>query len=147
MKYIDLGLPSGTLWADRNVGAEKPKDYGDYFNFDDAQKCGTLPARWQMCELVNYTKKEVCEVDNVDGMRFKGENGNSIFMPFAGCMYYSDSNLYDVSNNGNWWSCTPKGDYAYYLDLSNSGDVGPSSYGYRALGLSIRLIKNKLPCR
>ena len=29
--YVDLGLPSGTLWADRNVGAASPEDYGDYF--------------------------------------------------------------------------------------------------------------------
>ena len=28
---VDLGLPSGTLWADRNVGADSPEDYGDYF--------------------------------------------------------------------------------------------------------------------
>lgn len=29
--YVDLGLPSGTLWADRNVGASSYEDYGDYF--------------------------------------------------------------------------------------------------------------------
>lgn len=29
--YVDLGLPSGTLWATRNVGADKPEDIGDYF--------------------------------------------------------------------------------------------------------------------
>lgn len=29
--YVDLGLPSGTLWATCNVGANKPEDYGDYF--------------------------------------------------------------------------------------------------------------------
>ena len=29
--YVDLGLPSGTLWATCNVGAEKPEEYGDYF--------------------------------------------------------------------------------------------------------------------
>ena len=29
--YVDLGLPSGLLWATCNVGAEKPEDYGDYF--------------------------------------------------------------------------------------------------------------------
>ena len=28
---VDLGLPSGLLWATTNVGAEKPEDYGDYF--------------------------------------------------------------------------------------------------------------------
>ena len=29
--YVDLGLPSGTLWATCNVGASSPEDYGDYF--------------------------------------------------------------------------------------------------------------------
>ena len=29
--YVDLGLPSGTLWATCNVGADNPEDYGDYF--------------------------------------------------------------------------------------------------------------------
>ena len=30
-EYVDLGLPSGTLWATCNVGATNPWDYGDYF--------------------------------------------------------------------------------------------------------------------
>lgn len=30
-EYVDLGLPSGTLWATCNVGAGKPEEYGDYF--------------------------------------------------------------------------------------------------------------------
>ncbi len=29
--YVDLGLPSGTLWATCNVGADNPEDYGLYF--------------------------------------------------------------------------------------------------------------------
>lgn len=29
--YVDLGLPSGTLWAMQNIGAEDPSEYGDYF--------------------------------------------------------------------------------------------------------------------
>ena len=28
--YVDLGLPSGTLWATCNIGAYSPEDYGDY---------------------------------------------------------------------------------------------------------------------
>ena len=34
-KAIDLGLPSGRLWADRNVGAESETDYGLYFQWGD----------------------------------------------------------------------------------------------------------------
>ena len=29
--WVDLGLPSGTLWATCNVGADSPEEYGDYF--------------------------------------------------------------------------------------------------------------------
>ena len=28
---VDLGLPSGTLWANMNIGASKPEDYGNYY--------------------------------------------------------------------------------------------------------------------
>ena len=30
-EYVDLGLPSGTLWATCNIGANSPEEYGDYF--------------------------------------------------------------------------------------------------------------------
>ena len=33
--YVDLGLSSGTLWATCNVGADKPTDYGKYFQWGD----------------------------------------------------------------------------------------------------------------
>lgn len=32
-EYVDLGLPSGTLWAKCNVGAEKETDYGGYYQW------------------------------------------------------------------------------------------------------------------
>ena len=34
-KKIDLGLPSGTLWADRNIGASNIYDYGKLFQWGD----------------------------------------------------------------------------------------------------------------
>ena len=30
-EYVNLGLPSGTLWATCNIGADSPEDYGLYF--------------------------------------------------------------------------------------------------------------------
>lgn len=30
---VDMGLPSGTLWCDRNVGAKFPEDYGAFFSW------------------------------------------------------------------------------------------------------------------
>ena len=34
-EYVDLGLPSGTLWATTNVGATSPEDCGDYFAYGE----------------------------------------------------------------------------------------------------------------
>ena len=34
-EYVDLGLPSGTLWATMNVGASKASDAGLYFQWGD----------------------------------------------------------------------------------------------------------------
>ncbi len=36
-EYVDLGLPSGTLWATCNIGAENPEDYGDYFAWGETK--------------------------------------------------------------------------------------------------------------
>ena len=35
--WVDLGLPSGLLWASCNVGASAPEDYGDYFSWGESQ--------------------------------------------------------------------------------------------------------------
>ena len=36
-EYVDLELPSGTLWATMNVGASKPSEYGLYFQWGDTK--------------------------------------------------------------------------------------------------------------
>ncbi len=36
-QYVDLGLPSGTLWATSNVGADKPEGLGDYFAWGETK--------------------------------------------------------------------------------------------------------------
>ena len=36
-KAVDLGLPSGTKWANMNVGAKSPADYGDYFAWGETK--------------------------------------------------------------------------------------------------------------
>ena len=35
--WVDLGLPSGLLWATRNVGASSPTDYGNYYAWGETQ--------------------------------------------------------------------------------------------------------------
>ena len=36
-EWVDLGLPSGTLWATMNVGASAPEEYGDFFAWGETE--------------------------------------------------------------------------------------------------------------
>lgn len=36
-EYVDLGLPSGLLWATSNIGANAPEEYGDYFAWGETK--------------------------------------------------------------------------------------------------------------
>lgn len=40
--YIDLELPSHTLWATCNIGASKPTDTGFYFQWGDTKGWSTV---------------------------------------------------------------------------------------------------------
>lgn len=40
-EYVDLGLPSGTLWATMNIGATSPEDYGYYFAWGETKPKGS----------------------------------------------------------------------------------------------------------
>lgn len=47
-EYVDLGLPSGTLWATCNIGAERPEECGDYFAWGETNgyNSGKLSYNW-----------------------------------------------------------------------------------------------------
>ncbi len=51
--YVDLGLPSGLLWATCNVGADNPEDYGDYFAWGETQPKDTY--NWSTYQYANGT--------------------------------------------------------------------------------------------
>ena len=51
-EYIDLGLPSGTLWATCNLGASAPEEFGDYYAWGE-----TVPKRvydWKNYQYGNF---------------------------------------------------------------------------------------------
>lgn len=110
---VDLGLPSGTLWADRNVGAEAPDAYGGLYRYGNRGKgngegtpkdeniIGTrydvaqtqmgdhwcLPSAVQLEELLEHCAFDYVTFMKVPGYIVTGPNGNEIFLPLTGCMY------------------------------------------------------------
>ena len=156
-EYVDLGLPSGTLWATCNVGASSPEEYGSYFAWgetspknyyswktykwcicyedewwmvdftkycvdssygnvdfkaelqteDDAAYVNwgplwRMPTRVQLRELSFYCTCTKTQRNGVNGMLVTGPNGNTMFLPSAGCSDIDDS----VGEYCRYWSRT-----------------------------------------
>ena len=162
---IDLGLPSGTLWASCNVGANSPEEYGGYYAWGeteekeyydwstykwmnegqssswqinkytiaDRQESGCwysdgtfigdgkttldpeddvahvrwggnwrMPTREEMQELIDNCSSEWTTLNGVNGRKFTGPNGNSIFLPAAG--YRGRGGLSNLGSYGYYWS-------------------------------------------
>ena len=66
--WVDLGLPSGTLWATCNVGAENPEQYGDYFAWGETTPKDYYDwSTYMWCNGSDTTLTKYC-IDNNYGM-------------------------------------------------------------------------------
>ena len=70
-EFVNLGLPSGTLWATCNIGANSPEEYGDYFAWGETKtKANFYADNYQYFEGTNYWITKYCtnssfgDVDN-----------------------------------------------------------------------------------
>ena len=176
---IDLGLPSGTKWANCNVGATKPEEYGGYYAWGETEEkevydwstythcdgssstchdlgpdiSGTeydvahvkwggnwvMPTLDDIEELLYNCTSEWTMLNGVNGRKFTGPNGNSIFLPAAGYRWISD--LRYAGSTGYYWSPTQYPSYsssAYSLYFY-SGYVNTwYNYDTRLYGQSVR---------
>ena len=95
-EYVDLGLPSGTLWATCNVGATTPEGYGDYFAWGETQPKATY--YWSNYKYCNGDLDQLTKYcDNSD----YGYNG---FTDNLTILQSSDDAA--TANWGNGW-CMP----------------------------------------
>jgi len=61
-EYVDLGLPSGTLWATCNVGANAPEEYGDYFAWGEIEPKDTYNwATYKYCNGESNQLTKYCD--------------------------------------------------------------------------------------
>lgn len=194
-EYVDLGLPSGTLWATCNVGANNPWECGDYFAWgetspketyswdnykysngsydrltkyctnkkhgnngyidglkelepkDDAATANwgidwCMPSLDQIKELKKKCNWTWTSNNGIKGYMVTGPNGNSLFLPAAGCRYGID--LFSVGSYGDYWSRSLYESYPYHARYLyfNSSSVD-RYYSFRYLGFSVRPVMCK----
>ena len=60
-EYVDLCLPSGTLWATCNIGANSPYEYGDYFAWGETEPKSTFTVgTYKYCNGGFYLLTKYC---------------------------------------------------------------------------------------
>lgn len=63
--YVDLDLPSGTLWATCNVGAYVPEGFGDYFAWGETEsKTAYVWGNYKYCYGEFYLLNKYCNDPN-----------------------------------------------------------------------------------
>ncbi|MBO7491841.1 MAG: hypothetical protein J6T59_05310 [Bacteroidales bacterium] len=193
LNWVDLGLPSGLLWADRNVGANNPEDYGNYYAWGEtapkdvydwstyayANDTGALtkycnkaqygldgftdnltvlqasddaatanlgggartPTNNEWEELIHYTTSTWTTREGVNGRLLTGSNGNSLFLPAAGCRLRAD--LFRAGEYGGYWLSTlrpDRSDGAWYFVFNSS--FQQVSFYYRYGGFPVRAVRD-----
>ncbi len=165
IEFVDLGLPSKTLWADRNIGANKESDYGDLYSWgetstkkDYRQSCykyidantitGTkYDVATQVCGQGYQmpTQKQFDELIKecnwqweAYGYRITGTNGNSIYLPASGWSCSSSIEHRDVY--GYYWTGNRyNSDFAKGLLFSKSEKK--TGNGYLYYGRAVRPVR------
>lgn len=204
--YVDLGLPSGTLWATCNVGADKPEENGEYFAWGETQtkrkyswatyqyckgedqlltkycakakegydgftdelfalqseddaatvKWGNgwrIPTKEDWQELFDNTDYQWVTYHGVEGKKFVGSNGKSIFLPAAESRWYSEQlKMNEKEHKETLFNPTPEGCYwssslsRWSNNCAESCIFNPYSTGttssYRRSGFSVRPVRS-----
>ena len=145
---VDLGLPSGTLWATCNVGANEPQDIGLFFAWGDTEGHGNDPADGYFFNWENYKWCEVVGYDSYftkycsDSSRGKDEfiDGKSELDPEDDAAYVnwgsqwrtpSNEQLEELRNECTWTPTTLQGVDGYEVKGLNGNTIFLPTTGWR----------------
>ena len=134
--YVDLGLPSGTLWKSYN-------EQGYYTYYQANTTFGNkLPTKEQCDELISYCQAVV----SGNGYLITGRNGNCIYLPCYGWRWNTGAGGTFAPDNGYYMVRTlPQGGQnAFIMQLWPNGNISFSKTDLgSAVSTSVRLVKSK----
>ena len=149
-EYVDLGLPSGTLWATMNVGATSPTEYGNYYMYgmgtktydstdtpydgiedpldlskDTARQTWGgdwhMPTKAQFEELITNTNNSWVIINSRKGYKFTNKTDDSKYIFLpAAGSKSSPGNWNHKEKYGLYYSSNVNDTQAYYLAFTNS---------------------------
>ena len=108
--YIDLGLPNGTLWACKNIGAATETDAGLYFQWGDIQGYADGTSKNFDWSTYKYGVKDNYDTVNRGMTKYNGTDGKTIL---------DDSDNAAKAILGGNWDMPTSTDFCYLKDNTN----------------------------
>ena len=137
---IDLGLPSGTLWASCNVGATKPEEYGNYFAWGETQpKENYSWSTYKWCKGSSSTMTKYCNKSSYGNNGFTDNKTELDFEDDAAYVNWgsnwrmpSTEQIQELIDNCNWEWTTLNGVYGRKATSKKNGkSIFLPAAGYR----------------
>lgn len=131
-RFVDLGLPSGLLWAETNVGAAFESADGDYFSWGETEE--NYRYAWDTykwgSDLTKYNhtdnKRKLDAEDDVATVKW-GE----------GCHIPSISDFQELYEKCEWtWQTDYQGGRGYLVKSTNGKSIFLPAAGYHYMGSS-----------
>lgn len=119
-EYVDLGLPSGLLWATCNVGANAPEEYGDYFAWGETE----TKSEYTQANSLTYGKSLNDISGNPQYDAATANWGGTWRMPT-----YDELN--ELLTNCTWTWTTQNGVKGYNVEGPNGNSIFLPAAGYR----------------
>lgn len=111
--WVDLGLPSGTLWATCNVGASSPEEYGDYFAWGETQPKDYYDwSTYQYANGTSWQDRKITKYCTNSSYGYEGFTDNLTIL-------HSGDDAATV-NWGNGWRTPTKGQWQELIDNTAS---------------------------
>ncbi len=144
-EYVDLGLPSGTLWATCNVGADSPEKVGDFFAWGE-----TVPKEIYTWETYKYYVNNITKYTDVyadgggDGLRILEAEDDAATANWGGawrtptieeCSELGDSCTWTWTNKNGKDGCVVKGKNGNSIFLPFNEGMHSGSDFYYAEGI------------
>jgi len=122
--YIDLGLPSGTLWAATNIGADSPGGSGSYFQWgetaaQDDNEANSVWTDYAFCDGTAATLTRYCS----DGGSWAGEGSPDNMTELA------DSDDAAYATWGHYWRVPSASQFEELVDAENTTTLATSLDG------------------
>ena len=123
-EYVDLGLPSGTMWAAYNVGASSPEGYGDYYAWGET----TTKSDYSESNYQYHNGSEYVNIgSNICGTRYdvaRAQWGGSWRM-------HSEAEFEELIDRCTWTWTTYNGINGYKVTGPNGKSIFLPATGHR----------------